>query len=186
MDSIGILLRTPTGDLWPHDADLTKLSHIELEEVVRKARDATLLLEAELATRGSTIPAIPSDLIRECDTKLQSSLRHIRTHGCLSGRAANSVELAVSTLTSEQTDYRGEAYKQFLNDIIRHCGHEVSLLCAAGIGKFKIVGMNIETRTSLVQYIKRQRATFRCPELDKLVTQHWLPVDTGSRRISYM
>jgi len=65
MDLTGILLGTTHGESWSSNVDLAKLSLTELEALVQKARDATLLLEAELENRCNTTPAIPPTLIQE-------------------------------------------------------------------------------------------------------------------------
>lgn len=178
MDSIGVLLRTTRGGFRPCDVDLTDFSNLEVEEMLQKARGTTFSLEAELANRHSKTPAVSLGF-PELETRVRYSLNQIQVDGRLSARAANSVKHAVGILTTEQTEPRGRLYKQFLNDTIRHCGHGVSLLCAAGIGSAKIRDMNSQARTNLVQCFKSKRATLDCQKLDDFVMQHWLPLCTG-------
>ncbi len=178
MESIGILLRTTRGDFRPCDVDLANFNNPELEAIFQEARGATFSLEAELANRHSKTPAVPLPF-PEFETRVRSRLKQIQVDGRLSARDANSVKHAVSILTTEQTDLRVGLYKQFLNDTIRHCGHGVSLLCAAGIGSSRIRDMNSQARTNLVQYFKSKRASLDCQELDDFVMQHWLPLCTG-------
>ena len=186
MDSTAILLHTTRGDFWHHDIELTNFDDTELESLAQKARNATRSLEAELQKRHSTTPDTPLDLINNCEKRLQSCLQHIKIHGRLDRRAAKCVELAVSTLTTEQTGRREKEYRDFLNDILRQCGPGLSLLCAAGFGKYNIVGMNKQARTSLVNYVKSKRASFSCPEVDNMAIQYGLPLDIGARYTSFM
>ena len=186
MDSTAILLRTTRGDLWHHDTEWTNLDDTELESLAQKARNATRSLEAELQKRHGKTSDIPLDLINNCETRLQSCLEHIKIHGCLDRRAAKCFELAVRILTIKQTGRREKDYQHFLNNIIRQCGPGLSLLCAAGFGKYNIAGMNRQARTSLVNYVKRKRASFCCSELDDIAIQYGPAFSLGVRYTSFI
>ena len=180
MDSTKKNFCTTHGEFCPPGIDLKELSDSELEALYQKTRDATLSLEAELEKRHSPTVAAPSNLINEYETKLRTSLQQIKSLGRLDPRAAKSVELAVSILMNEQTARGSKIYQDFLNDIKRQCGGGLALLCAASLGKQNITAMNIPTRTSLVNHVTSKKASFCSPELDNLVTQYELPVDTGT------
>lgn len=181
MDSTAILLHTTRGGSWHHDTDLTNFSDTELESLAEKARNTIQSLEAELQKRHSTTPSTPLDLVNKWNKRFQSCLKHIKTHDRLDKRAANCVELAVSILSTEQTGRREKVYQDFLNDILRQCGPGLAVLCAAGFGKYNIAGMNRQTRTGLVDYVKSKRASFCCPELDSIVIQYGLPLGIGAQ-----
>lgn len=123
---------------------------------------------------------MPSNLINEYETKLQMSLQQIKILSRLNPRAAKSVELAVSILTNEQTARGLKIYQDFLNDIKRQCGGGLALLCAASLGKQNITAMNMLARTSLVIHLTNKKASFCSPELDSLVKQLGLSVNTGT------
>jgi hypothetical protein len=63
----------------------------------------------------------------------------------------------LSTLLPRTRQRGSKVYQLFLNDITRHCDSGLALLCAASIGKHKVISLNAQERTSLVEYIKRNR-----------------------------
>ena len=180
MDSATIVFRTTHGDFCLDSMDFNGLGNPELEALVQKTRDATMSLEIELEKRHSAILVAPSNLINDCENKLQTTLQSFKILGRLDARAAKSVELAASVLTSEQTVRGSRIYQDFLNDIIRHCGRGLALLCAASFGKHKIIGMNAQSRTSLVYHLKSKKTSLYSPALDSLATQYKLPPEAGT------
>jgi hypothetical protein len=184
MDSTSIVFRTTHGDFCSPSIDFQRLSDPELEALVQKTREATLLLETELEKRHSVISVAPPNLIIDCENKLQTTLQSFKILDRLDARAAKSVELAISVLTNEQTVRGSKVYQDFLNDIIRHCGHGLAFLCAASLGKHKIIGMNAQSRTSLVSHLRSKKTSLSSPALDSLATQYKLPPETGTPRSS--
>ena len=180
MDSTSIVFRTTHGDFCPSTLELDGLSDPELEALVQQTRDATLSVEAELEKRHSAIFVAPSNLINDCENKLQKTLQNFKILGRLDARAAKSVELAVSVLTNKQTVRGSKVYQAFLNDIVRYCGRGLALLCAASFGKHNIIGMNATSRTSLVYHLKSKKASLSSPDLDSLATQYKLPPEIGT------
>lgn len=186
MDSTSIIFRIAQGDFCPPNIDHGGISESQLEALVQKTRDATLVLEAELEKRHNATFAAPSNLIKEYENKLHNSIQNLKIHGRLDARSAKSVELAISVLPTEQTVRSSRIYRDFLNSVIRHCGHGLALLCAASLGKQNIVAMNAEARTSLISHIKSKKASLYSPDLETLAKQHNLPVGTGTLYISYI
>ena len=180
MDSTSIVFRTTHGDFCPSTIEFDGLSDPELEALVQQTRDATLSVEAELEKRCSAILVAPSNLINDCENKLQKALQNFKILGRLDARAAKSVELAVSVLTNKQTVRGSKVYQDFLNDIVRHCGRGLALLCAASFGKHNIIGMNAKLRTSLVYHLKSKKASLSSPDLDSLATQYKLLPEIGT------
>ncbi|KAG8529801.1 uncharacterized protein KY384_005282 [Bacidia gigantensis] len=180
MDSTSIILRTAEGDFCPPKIDYGEISEAQLEALVQKTRDATLELEAELEKRHNATSAAPSNLIKECENKLHNCLQYLKIHGRLDARSAKSVELAVSLLPTKQTVRGARVYRDFLNDVIRHCGHGLALLCAASLGKQNIVAMNAQARTSLISHIRSKKVSLYSPDLETLAKQHNLPIGTGT------
>ena len=101
MDLMSIIFRTTHGDFCPSTIEFDGLSDPELEALVQQTRDVTLSVEAELEKRHSTILVAPSNLIDDCENKLQKTLQNFKILGRLDARAAKSVELAVSVLTNQ-------------------------------------------------------------------------------------
>ena len=180
MDSTSIVFRTTQGDVCPSTIEFDGFSDPELEALVQQTRDATLSLEVELEKRHSAILVAPSNLINDCENKLQKSLQNFKILGRLDARAAKSVQLAVSILTNEQTVRGSKVYQDFLNDIICHCGRGLALLCAASFGKHNIIGMNAQSRTSLVHHLKSKKASLSSPALDSLAIRYKLLPETGT------
>ncbi len=182
MDSTSIVFRTTRGDFYPSTLEFDGLGDPELEALVQQTRDATLSLEVELEKRHSAILVAPSNLINDCEGKLQKTLQNFKILGRFDARAAKSVELAVSVLANEQTVRGSKVYQDFLNDIIRHCSYGLALLCAASLGKHNVIGMNAQSRTSLVYHLKSKKVSLSSPALDSLVTQYKLPPEIGMPR----
>lgn len=180
--STSIVFRTTHGDTYPSTREIDGLSDPELEALLQQTRDAILALEVELEKRHSAILVAPSNLVNDCENKLQKSLQNFKILGRLDARAAKSVELAISVLTNEQTVRGSKVYQDFLNDIIRQCGRGLALLCAASLGKHNIIGMNAQSRTSLVYYLKSKKASLSSSDLDSLATQYELPPEIGTTR----
>ena len=186
MDSTSLLFRTARGDFCPPDLEYGRLSDSELEALAQQTRDAVTLFDVELEKRHGAMSTTPPNLIIDCEKKLQASLQNFKILGRLDARATKSVELAVSILTNEQTVRGSKVYQEFLHDITRHCNRGLALLCAASFGKHKIVGMNAQSRISLVYHLKSKKALLCSPTLDTFTNQYNLPTATGRLCVSSM
>lgn len=186
MDSTSIVFHTTQKNICPFTIEIDGLSDPELKALLQQTRNTTLLLEVKLEKRHSAILVAPSNLINNCENKLQKSLQNFKIIDRFNAKAAKSIELAISVFTNKQTVRGSKIYQDFLNDIIRQCGRGLALLYAASLGKHNIIGMNAQSRTSLVYYLKSKKASLSSPDLDSLATQYKLPPEIGTTRSSNM
>lgn len=185
MESPYIIFRTAAGDYHPSNNGHEKLTDFELESLLQGSRDTVLLFEAALKKRQiATNPELP-DTINECCTKLQKSLTNLKILGRFDSRDTQSVKLAAATLGTTQENRNSKVYQVFLSDILRHCGRGLAMLCAASIGKYKMVALNTQDRTSFVYYIKNNKARLDSPILDILAVEFDFPDETGKSNSTF-
>ncbi len=150
------------------------VTDVELETLHRKTRDTLLSLEAEFEKRQIPASTQPREIDGQCDS-LSKGFKTIEVLERLDDKATEHVEAAVKILTTEQTIRPLKVYKAFLHDVLRHCGPELVLLCAACLGKPKIVGLKAEHRIGLLDHVKAKKLLYNSPILGRLATEYNIP-----------
>ena len=97
----------------------------------------------------------------------------------MSGRGPKLVDDAVQTLMTLPTTRDSKIYQLFLHDILRHSGSGLLVLCAASLGKQRVVHLAENDRVGLVSYIKDNKANLHCPALELLAQEYKIPSVNG-------
>ncbi len=63
-----------------------------------------------------------------------------------------------------------KVYQLFLHDILRHSGSGLVVLCAASLGKQRVVHLAENDRIGLVSFTKDNKTNLHCPALELLDT----------------
>ena len=154
----------------------------ELETLHQKARDTLLSLQAEYEKRQFPASSPPRGIGGQCDS-LHKGFNTIEVLERLDDKAAEHVEASVKILITEQSIRPLKIYRAFLHDVLRHCGPELVLLCAACLGKPKIVSLKAEDRVSLLNYMKAKKLSFSSPVLGRLATEYDIPQSSMTKGI---
>jgi hypothetical protein len=174
MEHPRITLRTKDRDFFSHGDDYGGVTDAELEALLQQSRELVLSLETELENRQSVRHGLPEG-IRESCKKLYESAGNIRILGRLNDRDAKLAKAASIVMTVVQTNRGSKVYQVFLLDILRQCGRTLVLLCAASLGKQRVIALNEQSRTSLVHYVKTNMSSLNSPALDLLATEYGMP-----------
>lgn len=175
MELPSVALWTKERDYFPYHHGCGGVTNSELETLLERGRETVLSLEAELEKRQVATKLEPSSGVSECSEKLRKSTANLKILGRLDDRAVGLAVAAVETLTTEQTSRGSKTYQTFLGDILHHCGRGLVLLCAASLGKQKVVSLNFQDRIGLVHYLKSNKSAFEHPILDSLATEYQIP-----------
>jgi len=119
------------------------------------------------------------DGLDACCEKLCKDSGAIKILERLSGRGPKLVDDAVQTLISSQTTRDSKVYQLFLHDILRHSSSGLLVLCAASLGKQRVVHLAEDDRIGLVSYIKDNKANLHCPALEILAQNYQIPSANG-------
>lgn len=65
-----------------------------------------------------------------------------------------------------------EVLERLDDKVLRHCGPELLLLCAACLGKAKVVSLKIEDRVKLLDHLKAKKLSYSSPILRRLATEY--------------
>ena len=169
-----VTLRTSeeTSFLW--DDGFEGVTNAELEALHRKSRDTLLSIEAEIERRRLPASGQPLKINKQCDD-LRNGFNRIGVQERLDDKAAKHAKAAVEILTTEQSIRPFKIYKAFLRDVLRHCGPEQVLLCAACLGKPKIASLKSEDRVTLLDHLKAKKSTYSSPILGRLAIEYHVP-----------
>ncbi|KAH8726662.1 hypothetical protein GQ44DRAFT_613312 [Phaeosphaeriaceae sp. PMI808] len=157
----------------------TDVSASELEALLKIGREIVCSLEAEVEARQLVIKLEQSSAVSECAEKLRKSAGNLKILERLDEKEAKLVASAVSVLKVEQTSRDAKLYQTFLRDVYYQCSRSLALLCAASLGKQRIISLNARDRIGLFQYLKRNQETFTSPALDSLAGKHQIPDEPG-------
>jgi hypothetical protein len=175
-----VFLRTRTKDCFVYERGYEGVASSELETLLELGRATVRSLESEFETRGLSAKSKESKAFAECTEKLRKSMTNLKILGRLEKKATKLISSAIEILKLEQTTREGKLYQNFLSDIFRQCGREQVLLCAAGLGKQRVVCLTAQDRIGLVHYVKTNKAAFASPILDALVERCQLPNKDGT------
>jgi hypothetical protein len=119
------------------------------------------------------------DGIKECQGRLSKGAEAIQILNRVPDRGVQHVMKAVGIMTTPQTTRESKVYQSFLYDILRHAGRGLVLLCAASLGKQRVVQLNALDKTSLVRHIKDNKAVLYSPVLESLAETFQAPSQEG-------
>ncbi|KMP02024.1 hypothetical protein CIRG_02163 [Coccidioides immitis RMSCC 2394] len=170
-----VLLRTNTKDIFTYQDGYDKVTNADLLGLLNLGRETLRSLEAELEKRQIEVKDDLSNAVTECIGKFQKTLANLQILGRLDEKASQLVVAAVNALKLRPSNRDSSVYRTFLTDILRCCCRGFVVLCAASIGKQRVVTMNNDDRTRLVHYLKTHKSIFECPLLDILATTYHVP-----------
>jgi len=168
MDNPCVLMRTTQRDLFSYHDGYERMSIPELKTLLNQAKETSQSLETELGKRQVPVDQSQSNVITECSQKLQKTARNLQILGRLNDKETALVVAAFKILPTKQTNRESKIYQTFLLDIINLCGHAIALLCAASLGKQRVVTLNVEDRIKLVEYIKSNQLTLTSETLHEM------------------
>jgi hypothetical protein len=180
MGSPCVLLRTEEKDCFAYLEGYEGVTNSELGTLLELGRETVRSLEAELETRQVLAKLEESNAVAECTEKLRKSMGNLKILGRLDEKATKLVRTAADILKVKQTNREGRLYQTFLRDIYCQCGREQVALCAAGLGKQRVVCLNAQDRIRLVHYVKINTAAFASPILNALVEKCQIPNNDGT------
>ncbi|KAM5476979.1 hypothetical protein MauCBS54593_000250 [Microsporum audouinii] len=108
--------------------------------------------------------------------KLLEVSEEVKALGRLGKRREKLVIAAVGIMRNVQDVRAFQVYRSFLYDILRLGGRHMVVICAAGLGKNRVVQLNIKERTDLVRYVAGRRTFFDSPILADLAATLKVPV----------
>lgn len=146
---------------------------------LRQGRSAEGSLEPELEERQAGKSHDKRDGIDACRKKLHEDAQTIKVLERLTGRGPTLVDDAVDILITSQTTRDSIVYQLFLHDILRHSGPGLVVLCAASLGKQRVVHLAAKERTGLVGYVKDNKANLHCLVLESLAKEYQVPSVNG-------
>ncbi|PVH92350.1 hypothetical protein DM02DRAFT_575900 [Periconia macrospinosa] len=170
-----VLLRTEKKNTFAYQDGYKDVTTAELEALLELGRETIHSLEAELEARQISAKFEESTAVAECIGKLRKSMEHLKILGRLDEKSTKLVATAARILRAKPTNREGRLYQTFLCDIHRQCGREQVVLCAAGLGKQRVVCLNAQDRIRLVHFVKINTAVFASPILDALVEKCQIP-----------
>ncbi len=180
MDAPYITFYTPTKREFRHTAGYDEVTITELELLLRQGREAVVSLEGELMKRQPARTIDQSANVSECCQRLHNAGRELGVVEHLEGRAIKQVDDAVNILTSLQTSPSSKTYQSFLYDVLRHCGEGLVLLCAASLGKKRVVDLGSKDRVSLLAYLRATQISLDVPILKPLAQEYGIPSFTST------
>ncbi|KZM25629.1 uncharacterized protein EKO05_0001950 [Ascochyta rabiei] len=151
----------------------------ELETLLAVSREFVCSLETELQARRLSTRPEPSKAVSDCINKLQRRIKDWNILQRLNKKETDLVHAASDALTIEQSTRDGALYQAFLRDVHRTGNRTLVLLCAASLGKQRVISLNARERTDLLQILKLTRDALAVPALDSLA-QDLLPQDIGT------
>lgn len=106
---------------------------------------------------------------------LHATMKRMRTRDRLSGRSPRLVREAVDIMKTPQTGRDNIVYQEFLCDVLHNCGRGVTLLCAASLGKFRVVRLQEKDKIGLIDHLKDNLINFQHSLLEALAKAHEIP-----------
>ncbi len=130
-------------------------------------------------------PKPKPDGVNECYERISKSAKTIKILERLSDRGDKHVDKAVDILMTSQTTRESKVYQTFLHDILRQAGRGFVVLCAASLGKQRVVQLSDFDRVSLVRHVKDNKAALHCSALDSLADDFQVPSLDGLYNIPH-
>lgn len=177
LDLPSVELRTKTEGYFTYHNGFTGVTNSDLELLLQLSRETTASLEAELKIR-STGPGL-SGAVVEYEKKLRSSTTNLQILRRLENKSLQLVKNAVAILHMQPEDRNTKIYQAFLGDVIRLCGPQLMVLCAATLGKHNVASLNGEQRLQLLQWLQNNKRILESPFLGNLAAEFKIPDATG-------
>ena len=160
------------------------VSIADLEILLRQSRKATVSLEGELMNRQHERTSDQQGELGRCCQRLHDTSRELSVRERLDGRSVKQVDDAFEILNTSQTASSSKSYQAFLNDILRHCGPGLVLLCAASCGKKRIVSLGYKDRVSLLAYMRDAQLSLDSSVSKTLAKEYRIPSSDGAYIVS--
>ena len=181
MAGTSVRFYAPNHGSFSHEDDKTfqALSAPDLENLLSQCQQAAGRIRAELEARirWATLSEEISQQLQELleDTAVEVSTRHI-----LEGKKSGRVEEAIRLLHSEQSDYRMRRYSKSLELILRHCGSQMFVLCAASWSQKNIAENNEQVRSNLINFIRSEKGFLSSTQLQQICLRLNIPTSLTS------
>lgn len=107
--------------------------------------------------------------------KLDSLVQHIASTGRVPRTAVDLAKSNIAILRGRPQTRRDLRYQEFLTDLLRICGKDIVVLCAAAFGKGSIERLSQRLRIELLDYIAANKSTFRSASLDGVAERYGVP-----------
>ncbi|KIV94118.1 hypothetical protein, variant 3 [Exophiala mesophila] len=127
-----------------------------------------------------------SDEVAKTCKLLHATMKRMRTRDRLSGRSPRLVREAVDILKTPQTGRDNLVYQEFLCDVLHNCGRGVTLLCAASLGKFRVVRLQEKDKIGLIDHLKDNLINFQHSFLEALAKAHEIPSAYGQLELIFI
>jgi hypothetical protein len=151
----------------------------DVDQSTTRASSADSASSTERNEQGRGKPTATNGGLKGCRKRLQRDAETIELLGRLYGHGATLVDAATCTLTTEHTSRESIVYQSFLQDILRHAGPGFVVLCAASLGKRRVIQLNAQDRVDLIRHIRDNKAELHSTILDSLAIQHNVPSLNG-------
>lgn len=151
----------------------------DVDQSTTRASSADSDSATERNEQGRAKHTTTNEGLKGCRERLQSDAETIELLGRLYGHGATLVDAATTTLTTEHTSRESIVYQSFLQDILRHAGPGLVVLCAASLGKRRVIQLNAKDRVDLIRHVRDNKAELNSTILDSLAIQHNVPSLNG-------
>ena len=152
--------------------DFEGVTNAELVVLLQKSCDTLTSVETEFEKQQLSKASNQFSGIDGYSNSLHKNVNKINVLECLNNKAAEHIKAAVEILKTPQTVCFFKVYKEFLHDVLHHCGLKLMLLCAACLSKLKIVSLKIEGRISLLNHVKMKKLSYISSILRWFVTEY--------------
>lgn len=158
----------------PFSGEYTNLTDGDLEVLLQQSHEASACLQQEKERRHlGTFPVEPEE--KDYSTKLRQTADTLAVLERLDERSSKHVDIAIKTLEKPQDNRAFKIYRDFLQDVMRHCSPGLVLLCAVSFGKQRIANMIVPDRVRLIQFIKEKKDSFSYSILESLAEKYEIP-----------
>ncbi|KAH8691865.1 hypothetical protein BGW36DRAFT_362896 [Talaromyces proteolyticus] len=154
--------------------DYSNVASSDLEGLLLQSRHAVTSLEAELERRQLRRGLGGLSRVDDCWIRLQKQARQIQIRGRLDDKGKKQAKIAVGSLNGV-TEKSANFYREFLQDVLHDCGSEFVILCAAALGKHRVVNLKKDDRISLLGRIKTEMQTIKVSALSVIAKDYQMP-----------
>ncbi|EME39019.1 hypothetical protein DOTSEDRAFT_75644 [Dothistroma septosporum NZE10] len=161
---------------------LSDLHDDNLQTVLQQCQHIQAAVELEIRRRGMPVSSQRSEITSTHYERIEKTAESLKVLERLDYRACKHVCVAREALESEQANRSFQLYREFLQDVMRHCGPEMVLLSAVGLGKQRVATMTIQDRVALVRTIKEAGSILVFPALSRLAEEHGVTRERGTRK----
>lgn len=181
MESARIILETKERGHFLLEDGSEGVSFAELNTHLEYSHQIARSLEQEFRTRDTSWNKTLSPKAQEFMQKLYRKMDGIVALRRLDTRATSLVPHLIKALEAGTTSshHSSKVYHTFLCDLGNQSGRGFVLLCAVGLGKQTIVGMNNRQRCDILKHLKAHRDTFDHTLLTSIAAEYRVPENSG-------